>query len=259
MQTGPTSQEGGYRIEVIDRPSELDHDRSVSLAQAFTQLSAQATGGPDWKTYRPGFDGWRDYYDSKGGRPHDYDRLVLAWFGRDLVHFSGAKVVSIPKGVTLVWFQIAITDPHHQSGGLLLRAIDSLLAAPWLRTLEGDLFAVFRTPNPIVYEAMRAVARAPFSGWRIKEWYPQITGPDSIAPVPPAVADLARRIASTLSPDRPFKPATFVIDGYFKEYGPLYKTLEFPCRNEATKAFFARNLDDSNQDGLMTLVRIELT
>jgi hypothetical protein len=70
-----------YYIEVLTNPESLPEERRQELITAFADLSAQTTGGEDWRSYRPAIDGWRKYYNAPGAGPQDYDRLVLIYDG----------------------------------------------------------------------------------------------------------------------------------------------------------------------------------
>jgi GNAT superfamily N-acetyltransferase len=247
-----------YRAEVIPRPAELTAERIEELTQQFSDISWRATGGPDWQSYPPARDGWYGYYCEPGGRPQDYDRLVLVYEGDQLVHFTGLTVFRPdPQDVSFIWVHVAITLPEYQGHGLLRLAIETILDPAWLKGFGRELFFIFRTPNSIVYEAMRNIARGfEADGIRVEAWYPEINQAGEMDAIPDEVRRMAIRVAQRISPECEFRPDIFVIRGYYKRYGPLYKEHSFPCQNPATRAYFQRNLDNSNQDGLFIFIHL---
>jgi len=240
-------------LKVLDRPQEMKPQYAEHLAGAFAEISARATGGKDWQVYSPGQDGWRDYYASPGGRPRDYARLVVGYAGERVVHFTALDVLQI-GGYDVIWFHIAITEPEFQGAGVLLKAVAALLDPMWMERFSSTVHVVFRTPNPIVYESLQAIP--PPLRWRIVGRYPEIkeTG---LPEAPEEIRSFAKAVAARLSPECPYDSERFVIKGYFKKYGALYQNLNFPCRNPVTSSFFKQQLDELNQDGLLTISLLE--
>jgi hypothetical protein len=250
----PSPRAAVHDLRVIDEPATLDPHSRTALADAFIRLAWRATGGARWKTYSAARDGWGKVFLAPGGRPEDYARLALVHAGGELVHFTAVHDVALDARDTLVWFHVTATHPDHRGLGLLNRAIYALLD-DWLHRLPGErITVVFRTPNPIVYEALRGLGRA----YRPKgvldaEWYPEIDADGAASPVPADVRALAIRVAARLSPDRPFDPETFVIDGHFAHMGPVFADLEFPCADAGSRRYFDRHLARDRQDGLLVL------
>jgi hypothetical protein len=245
-----------YRLEVIANPKTLAADRCRVLSEEFTDLSVKASGGRNWSTYVPGRTGWANYYQTEGARPQDYDRMVLVYAGDQLAHFIALNVFWLDEKHPILWIHIAITDPAHQGAGILTMSSEALLSAEWLATVAPVTYAVFRTPNPIVYEAMKAFGRdhASSEGMRVVAWYPDISEQGKLEPLPEDIRAAGAKIAKTLSPECPWDAEHFVIRGYFKRFGPLYDTeIEFPCRVTGTRDFFSQNVHLETQDGLLVI------
>jgi hypothetical protein len=245
-----------YRVEVIDDPKALTAERCDLLAQEFTDLSVKASGGRNWSTYVPGRVGWAKYYETEGARPPDYDRMVLVYAGDELAHFIALNVFWLDEKHPILWIHIAITDPAHQGSGILTMSSTALLAADWLATVAPITYAIFRTPNPIVYEAMKAFCLDHLNGadLRVSAWYPQITEEGKLGPLPEEMRSMGATLAKSLSPDCPWDAEHFVIRGYFKKFGPLYSnTVQFPCRVAGTRNYFAQNVHLEDQDGLLVI------
>jgi hypothetical protein len=249
-----------YRFEVVSNPKALDRERLRGLTQEFTEVSLRASGGRDWINYVPGHVGWKDFYQTEGARPQDYDRLVLIYAGTELVHFIALNVFWLDEKHPIIWLHVAITDPVHQGSGLLRMSSRALLTADWMKTVAPIAYAVFRTPNPIVYEAMKAFCADHFntSDLRVRAWYPLINECGELEAVPENVRAMATALAKTLSPDCPWDADHFVIKGYFKKFGPLYSSdVQFPCRVVGTRDYFTRNVHLQTQDGLLVICEIE--
>lgn len=254
-----TERSEEYRLEVISEPHSLSPEREKQLIDAFINLSCKASGGENWEIYQPAREGWTEFYKGKGGRPSDYDRLVLAYDGDELIHFTGLQVLRIEPDYILLWIHIAITDPAYQGSGALMHSLLELLHPDWLLTLDRFTHVIFRTPNPIVYEAMRAFARHYSSSprMRVTAYYPKIKPDGTREAVPEEIQDVMLRAAKVLSPECPYDSDSFVIKGYFKRFGSLYKDTDFPCRVEGTKRYFEHYLDGSNQDGLLVMLSLD--
>jgi hypothetical protein len=252
--------QSGFRLEVISEPKALSAERLTVLRQEFTDLSLRASGGRNWSSYLPGQIGWADFYQTEGARPQDYDRLALVYAGTQLAHFIALNVFWLDKKYPILWLHVAITDPVHQGAGLLTMSSRALLAPDWMKTVGSVVYAVFRTPNPIVYEAMKAFCAHYFNtrDLKVRAWYPQINEHGQLEAVPEEVSAMAAAIAKTLSPDCPWDHEHFVIKGYFKKFGPLYSSdVQFPCRVAGTRDYFARNVHIQTQDGLLVICVME--
>jgi hypothetical protein len=250
----------GYRLEVISTPKSLSAERCQVLSHEFTDLSVRASGGQDWSTYVPGQVGWANYYQTKGARPQDYDRMVLAYSDRQLAHFIALNVFWLDDRYPILWIHIAITDPAHQGFGVLTQSSRALLATDWLKTVAPVTYAVFRTPNPIVYEAMKAFCLEHITGnnLKVREWYPQINEAGQLQAIPEDIRFMASRIAQTLSPECMWDLEHFVIRGYFKKFGPLYSSdMQFPCRVAGTQHYFDQNVHLATQDGLLVIFKMD--
>ncbi|OBH15086.1 hypothetical protein A9X04_13365 [Mycobacterium sp. E3247] len=184
---------------------------------------------------------------------------MLVYDGQFLAHFAALDLIQgLQEGVTILWVHVAMTDPDYQGSGALLLAAKALLNPEGLALLGDELYLVFRTANPKLYEAMRTL-RSTFTpdGFYGDAWYPQIAPGGTMVPVPANITELAACLAARLSPNHEFVRDTFVIKGCFQDFDPLWQDLdEFPCRNAMTKDYFTKNLDNSNQDGLMIIVQI---
>jgi hypothetical protein len=245
-----------YRLERVSDPKALSAQQCEVLMQEFAALSLKASGGRDWSTYVPGRVGWANYYSAEGARPQDYDRLVLVYDGSRLAHFIALNVIWLDEQHPVLWIHTAITDPADQGAGLLAQSSRALLAPDWMRTVAPVTYMAFRTPNPIIYEAMKAFCLDHLStdDLKVRAWYPQITEEGQMQAVPEEVCSMASTIAKTLSPECPWDEEHFVIRGYFKKYGPLYnKDVQFPCRVAGTQNFFAQNVHLQTQDGLLVI------
>lgn len=251
-----TTSHSAYRVEVIEQPKTLSTERCSALTQEFTDLSVKASGGRDWSTYVPGRVGWANYYQTEGARPQDYDRMVLVYAGNELAHFIALNVFWLDEKHPILWIHIAITDPAHQGAGILTLSSTALLSADWLKTVAPITYAIFRTPNPIVYEAMKAFCLDHLNSDDVKvsTWYPQITERGQLEPLPEDIRAMAAKLAKTLSPECPWDAEHFVIRGYFKKFGPLYSnTVQFPCRVAGTRNYFEQNVHLETQDGLLVI------
>lgn len=248
--------QNGYRVEVVSEPKKLSEERRKVLSQEFTDLSVKASGGRNWSTYVPGKVGWADYYQTEGARPQDYDRMVLAYSGDQLAHFIALNVFWLDEKHPILWIHIAITDPVHQGAGILTMSSRALLTADWLKSVAPVTYAVFRTPNPVVYEAMKAFCldHLNMGDLKVRAWYPEITEDSQLKTMPEEIRSLASTIARTLSPECPWDLEHFVIRGYFKKFGPLYSNdMQFPCRITGTRNYFAQNVHLQTQDGLLVI------
>lgn len=246
-----------YQLQIIDAPSRLSPSARDKLRADFIEVSCRATGGANWQTYAPARDGWTAYYNCDGGRPEDYERISLAYSADgQLVHFCAVNRLQT-EAACLVWFHIAITDPAHQALGILLSSLQALLSPDWLKSLPHPVYVMFRTPNPGVYNAVRTIYRhfVP-RGLRSTGCYPQIVSGTQIATVPPGVVALARRAVQIISPECEFVSEKFVVKGYFKRFGPLYRDWDFNCHDSNVRAYFNASLDSRNQDGLLVLFGI---
>ena len=255
-QTSPN----GYRLEVIGAPRALDPDRREALTRDFVELSLKASGGRDWNTYVPGQVGWVNYYRTEGARPQDYDRLALVYAGSHLAHFTALNVLWLDEAHPVLWIHVAITDPRHQGSGLLSMSTRALLAPEWMRSVAPVTYPVFRTPNPVVYEAMRAFASTHLGSpeIRVRSWHPQIAEDGRLRAVPDDVRSMATTLAKTLSPDCPWDEDHFVIRGYYRQFGPLYsEDTQFPCRVAGTREYFAEHVHLDTQDGLLVICEVE--
>jgi hypothetical protein len=251
-----TTSHSAYRVEVIEQPKTLSTERCSALTQEFTDLSVKASGGRDWSTYVPGRVGWANYYQTEGARPQDYDRMVLVYAGNELAHFIALNVFWLDEKHPILWIHIAITDPAHQGAGILTMSSTALLSADWLKTVAPITYAIFRTPNPIVYEAMKAFCLDHLNSDDVKvsTWYPQINERGQLEPLPEDIRTMAAKLAKTLSPECPWDAEHFVIRGYFKKFGPLYSnTVQFPCRVAGTRNYFEQNVHLETQDGLLVI------
>jgi hypothetical protein len=248
-----------YKLEVIAKPKTLNAERCRVLSKEFTELSVKASGGRDWSLYVPGRVGWTKYYQSAGARPQDYDRMVLVYAGEQLAHFIALNVFWLHDEHPILWIHIAITDPAYQGAGLLTESSTALLAADWLKTVSPVSYAVFRTPNPIVYEAMKAFCLDHLStgDLKVSTWYPDISDEGQLRPMTDKVHFLASDIAKSLSPECLWDSEHFVIRGYFKKFGPLYNTdMKFPCRVLGTRTYFEQHVHLRTQDGLLVIFEL---
>ena len=252
--------QNGYRLEVVSDPKGLGIDRRAALSQEFVDLSLKASGGASWSTYVPGQVGWVNYYQTEGARPQDYDRLAMVYAGDQLAHFLALNVFWLDDTHPMLWIHVAITDPAHQGSGLLTMSTRALLAADWLRTVAPVTYPVFRTPNPVVYESMRAFAQNHLGSTelRVRGWFPQISEAGQLQAVPADVRAMAAELAKKLSPDCEWDGEHFVIRGYYKQFGPLYShDTQFPCRVAGTRDYFARNVHLDTQDGLLVICEVD--
>jgi hypothetical protein len=258
LAAGPAERE--IRFEVLTDPPGLPDERRRDLIDAFVELSARTTGGADWRSYQPAFDGWREYYNSPGARPQDFERLVLAYHGDMLIHFTAVARYELTPSEPLIFIRSGFTHNDYHGTGLLKAAIFTIFSPAWLQELAASsprVTLAIRTANPVVYEATRSLVerigcQSPFAFSMV----PAILPGGKIAPVPDEVKELAKRTVAVVSPDSVFQPDTFVNKAYYKRYGALYKEAAFPCRNPATQEFFDRWIDYSNQDGILILVQM---
>lgn len=252
--------EQAFRIEVINDPPGLPEERQRELIESFIELSARTTGGADWRTYRPALDGWREYYNSPGARPQDFERLILIYDGDMFIHFTA--VVRIEHASEpLLFIRSGFTHNDYHGTGLLKTAILTIFSPIWLQELTDSYpktTIAIRTANPVVYEAARHLVEHLGSQSTAIEFsiFPEILPGGALAPVPQQIVDLAQRTVAIVSPGSTFLPELFVSKGYYKQFGPLYKESDFPCRNPATREFFERWVDHSNQDGILILVQM---
>jgi hypothetical protein len=244
--------DGDYDIRLVTDPNALGPEQAARLTSDFVDVSWRATGGPAWEAYTVAKAGWEKYYADVGNRPEDYNRLALVYYRGRLIHFTGVQVVALDERVRLVWVHVAITDPAHQGKGALALAAKGMFDRRWLGEMPAGTLLVFRTPNPIAYEAMRSLATLVLPNPR---WYPNIADDGRAEPVPDDVRDLAVRISSKLSPESRFDPDTFVVHGYYGRYGDLYRQYDFPCRNQSIKRYFDAHVNERAHEGIMVLIR----
>ena len=260
MKPAPSPTEKEFRFDVITDPPGLPDERRRELLDEFVELSARATGGADWRSYRPALDGWREYYNAPGARPQDFERIVLAYAGDMLIHFTAVARYEITPAEPLIFIRSGFTHGDYHGTGLLKTAIFTIFSPAWLQELAGSYPKVtiaIRTANPVVYEATRNLIEyfGPQSPVAFS-MVPEILPDAKIASVPDEIKDLAKRTVAIVSPESFFQPDTFVNKAYYKRYGALYKEPVFPCRNPATQEFFNRWIDHSNQDGILILVQM---
>jgi hypothetical protein len=260
MELAASPTEQSFRFEIITDPPSLPAERHRELIDAFVELSARTTGGADWRSYRPALDGWREYYNAPGARPQDFERLVLAYDGDMLIHFTAVVRYELTPCEPLIFIRSGFTHNDYHGTGLLKTAVFTIFSPAWLQELAASspkVTIAIRTANPVVYEAARNLVERIGSQSPVAfSMVPEILPGGKIAPVPDEVKELAQRTVAVVSPDSVFLPDTFVNKAYYKRYGALYKEAAFPCRNPATQEFFTRWIDYSNQDGILILVQM---
>jgi hypothetical protein len=240
------------RVSLVDQPGALSPSARSELTAKLVDLSWRATAGAAGESYEVGQRGWEAYYGSVGNRVSDYDRMVLVEQDERLLHAMCVQTLRLGD-TTLVWIHIAITDPAYHASGLLGLAAAAMFAPGWLGTLPAPRAAVFRTPNPIAYEAVRALAPRLSARAQV---YPQIEASGVLSPTPERVRALCQQVSAQLSPGCEFDPETFVLRGYYKQFGALYSSFDFPCRSPGVAKYFSKALDAKGMDGLVIWVEL---
>jgi hypothetical protein len=252
--------EESLSCKVIARPTELGAEHVAELRRQMVELSVLATCQGEL-SYRPAVDGWSRYYTAPGNGPSDYARLSLVYANGDLVSLAALKLMKTraEPSVDIIWLQLTLTAPEYQRTTATVRALSQLLIDP---AFQGELhrgYLVVRTPNPLVYEAAR----------RLRTWLnkrgilrfqlviPTIQRDGSISPMPEEHKDKLNEIVSMISRPENFNPDTFVVSGYYRAFGELYKNYNFRCKNEEVRSYFARNVQCATQDGLFIAIHFE--
>ena len=252
MKLMTKTKDAPFHTVLIERPSALDPKQCEELTKRLVELSRRATAGVNWREYAPGEHGWIAYYAAPGNRVQDYDRIVFVEDQERILHALCVQTLTL-NDYRVIWIHIALTDMSHHDSGLLATAAQSMFSREWLSTLKPPCVAVFRTPNPIAYEAVRTLASRLTPGSRV---FPEIDASGQLVPVPDGIRDLVTKLSAELSPRCAFNSETFVLKGYFKDFGALYSDFNFPCRNPAVASYFDRYLDRSNMDGLLAVVQL---
>ena len=240
-----------FSVKLFSSPSDFASLNSADLSEQFANISARATGGKLWREYQPGIDGWRDYFTGKGGRPEEYDRLVVIYSESKIVHFTAIKKLKI-ESWDVYWTFVSITHPEFQKNSLLGLAMTKLFDIDWLKQ-NGNAFYICRTPNPIVYESFRQfsflIEKLGFNS----SFYPKIVSSDQIEAPSSSVCEFAHKVAKMISPECEFSDIDFVIRGYYKKYGFLYKEHYFKSNNKVVNSYIKNILDHDNQDGILLI------
>jgi len=241
-------------VNLIENPAHLSPEEASRITEDFIGLSWRACGGKDWRNYDTGRSAWTRFYQADGNRPRDFDFIITVYKGLQLIYMTCFQLVKLTPSTTAIWCHLGMTDPQYQGTGNIARTFKEEHLAGTLAffdKVEGQRFLVARTPNPIVYEVMRRMTK-PFMP--AGQFFPDIDPSAHIRPIPQRIRELAVRISEKLSSNCYFDPESFVLKGYFKEFGSLYHDYDFPCRNDAVTKYFEEHLDRSNMDGIMIIV-----
>ena len=248
-----------FSFNLIDSPQNLDDDTIKFYTKEFTDISIKATGGEDFINYAPAVDGWTKYYLEKGNRPQDYDRLIVVQneFG-SVIHFTGLTLFDY-KDKNIIWVHITISNPSHHGDILLKRAWYSLFDLNWINKMNKEVVIIFRTPNPLVYHSMhRFISIMEKTISTVKyDFYPKINELGVTEEIPDEIKDFGYDLSKLISPDREFIKDKFIIKGYYKDYGALYKNHNFKIKNTELQNKFRNELDDTNEDGIFVLIKIK--
>jgi hypothetical protein len=154
------------------------------------------------------------------------------------------------NGDTLLWYRAAGTDPRYQGRGAFTVAFDQMVDPDWITTFGPQTYMLYRTPNPVVYEAVRKL-------WgRYPEWdarlQPRITPDGGMEPIDDAKAEEALAIAGTLWPDCELDTSTFVLKDFLDKYGQdIWRVPMARSSDEGVNRFFAEHIRPGNRDALI--------
>jgi hypothetical protein len=238
------------RIDLIDDPRELPHERAEALNAEVADLAWRACGGPAGRDDPAVRDGWRNYCMKPGGRMQDHDRIVLVWDGDKLVGFNGLVVERMEPDVTLLWYRAAGTDPDYQARGAFSAAFDTMLDPDWVTSFGPPTWWVYRTPNPVIYEAVRRLW-SKYPDWH-ETLHPKI-GPDGgTDPIDADIRAKAIDIATSLWPECELDADRFVLKDFLGKYGrDIWRVPVAESSDPGVNRFFERYLRPDNQDALM--------
>lgn len=248
-----------FKTKVFNNPKVLTEEQTEKYIKELSFIAWKATGGANWEDYMPSKEGWAKFFSTKGGRPQDYDRIILLFDEDDkIVHFTGLTIFEV-EGKKVVWVHVTLTDPKYQGQGVLNQSISNLINHEWIAELGSEALFIFRTPNPIVYHAMRKLTEYYEMDKRFKlDFYPKINEEGDIDPVPENIQLLGQKISKVISPDREFVSSKFVIKGYYKSLGAIFTDHKFSTKDSPIQRCFDKNVDASNEDGMFILVQIKI-
>jgi hypothetical protein len=247
-----------HKLEIFEKDELVDKEKIAYLTDQFSLISWKATGGQNWQEYIPAKEGWAKYYKSEGGRPQDYDRLIILYDAQGkVIHFTGLTILNVGDE-RIIWVHVTITDPKDQGTGVLNKALIKLFDFEWMRSLCASPKIIFRTPNPIVYNAMRSNVKhlQALHQNLLMDYFPKISDEGDLDPIPSEIQELGKSISKLISPTREFLPDKFIIKGYYKDYGALYSDHKFNSYLSELQNFFRDHLDDENEDGFFILINV---
>lgn len=245
------------RYQVIKHPATLSEVEVARLTNELTELSRKTTSYGDGN-YLPALTGWRKYYEYHGARPNDYSRLSLVYDRETLISCSAVKKLTLSDATNtdLIWLQLAMTLPKYQRSGIAATSLLKMLDDDFLSLLSQG-YLVVRTPNPMVYEMVRRFLPIFAHKGLTGRLFPVIKCATAIEDISEnekvEIVEVLRRI----SPNSPFDTTTFVIGGYYKQFGALYKKYDFYCRNTDVREYFGKHLRCENQDGIAIVVKYQ--
>lgn len=240
--------------EIIAQPSKLRGSDLEELTEAFCDVSIRASSFGA-RSYMPAVCGWRAYY-SDTGRPDRFDLIGLARnHSGHVIAIVAYKNYTI-AGKPVCWWQTTLTLPEYQGAGVTKDLLRHVITAEFAAQYCSGYF-VIRTPNPVVYTLAQSMARylstLGFQGCL----YPRISDSQRIEPVPSAVMSDVRAILAAVASATPFDEGTFVLSGYYRKYGQLYRHYEFDCADPMVRNYFKANTSAQGMDGLFLLMSIE--
>jgi hypothetical protein len=252
--TTATLDDPAYSVEYLHDTKACSKGKRDQITDGLIEVTWRAVRGPDPAYFETSFEGWTSFYAETGNRVEDYDRLLLIYIDGRLIHFTGIMSLQLSKELSIVWAHISATDPDHQGRGVLSRSLAALVDIDWLRSFPGRTYVVCRTPNPLIYEAMRKVIGM-VPAWE-PMFHPKINADGSVERPAEEARRVAEQIAFRLSPECDFDSETFVMRGFLKKYGEIYREIPPPSRKEGTTRFFDQHIDIGNQDALLVIFEV---
>lgn len=245
------------RYQLITHPAALPEAEIARLTNEFTELSRKTTSYGDGN-YLPALVGWRKYYEYEGARPNDYTRLSLVYHGETLISCTAIKKLTLNDATNadLIWLQLAMTLPKYQRSVIAATSLLKMLDDNFLNLLSQG-YLVVRTPNPMVYEMVRRFLPIFAHKGLTGRLFPVINRTATIEDISENEKTEIVEVLRRISPNTPFDATTFVIGGYYKQFGALYKKYDFYCRNTKVKDYFDKHLRCDNQDGIAIVVKYE--
>jgi hypothetical protein len=251
-----STDETPIRYRLIKQPRVLPEADIAKLTNEFIELSQLTTSYGD-STYLPARTGWTKYFHHEGARPHEYDRLSLAYRAERLISCAALKKQKLEGDSELIWLQLTITLPEYHGTGVAATTIMKMFDEEFLEGLNRG-YVLVRTPNPIVFEMVRRFLPIFRQKGVAGTLYPVITPSGTLEPISRPEKEELCRLVARVSPGIPFDIDTFVIRGYYGQFGALYKAYDFYCKNKAVKDYFTTHLRCARQEGIVIVVKFHV-